>query len=318
MKALVIGDLHISLRTYSTVNIVLQEIYKTIKNHMPDLIILLGDNFDNGSKIDVACYNLFVDFIHSIAEWNTIMILVGNHDFSSNEGFGQHFFRPFREYFNVYVVDNMYQHPNNEDLVFLPFYTSEKFPIIPDNKLVFCHQEFYGMPFCNGITSTTGVIPNPKSNFISGHYHAHVQLNDNVLYTGTPYQINFGETDQKYIFLLEIDGWNYKIIQKIQLQGVPKSITVNKISDIKKCNVGYDNVRLKLEFNNTAEYLAFKKSKEFQNIPKEVKVSISCKDIKTTNLKVVRTSTNYLEILHNLMNEKEQAYFYSILQERGV
>jgi hypothetical protein len=71
---------------------------------------------------------------------------------------------------------------------------------------VFAHQEFFNVPM-GRVNSTVGDRWNESRPFvISGHIHTYIRLKSNIVYTGTPMQQAFDETDDKTVSIFTWDS----------------------------------------------------------------------------------------------------------------
>jgi hypothetical protein len=79
-----------------------------------------------------------------------------------------------------------------------------------DAKLVLCHQEFNGAMYESGFYAPAGVQPGqlrPGVKFVSGHVHLKQEVGNQILYVGTPRQINRSDSDpDKSVWHLDDSG----------------------------------------------------------------------------------------------------------------
>jgi len=96
---------------------------------------------------------------------------------------------------------------NNQKFVFMPYVPPGRFqealntlpPSIDKVSCIFCHQEFKGAQM-GAITSMDGDLWSVNGPYIiSGHIHDYQNLQENILYIGTPIQHSFGDNPNKTI-----------------------------------------------------------------------------------------------------------------------
>lgn len=216
MELLVVGDPHISHKRAARSQEMLLAIEKAwlARPHIP-IMVILGDAFDEHEWIHSVCLNQWHDFIQRCGSARKIIHILGNHemihanDYPSNI----HALRPFRTN-NYLVIDR----PTAiGEMAFVPYAPTGHFhealgTIQKTSGLLFCHQEFHG-----AVTTERGdETPHSHWRVISGHIHEPMTI-DNVWYPGAPAQTNFGEADDKAIYVIETLDNTYRIKEKIKL-----------------------------------------------------------------------------------------------------
>lgn len=77
-------------------------------------------------------------------------------------------------------------------------------------NVLLAHLDIKGAKFHTHVKSTHGTNSTKLSKafdlVLTGHYHTHQQVKDNVWYIGSPYQINFGEAGEQKGFIVFDDG----------------------------------------------------------------------------------------------------------------
>ena len=129
----------------------------------------------------------------------------------------------------------------------------------------------------------------------SGHIHDYQQPQENILYTGTPFQHSFGDSPDKNIFILEIDEskkWN---LEPIKLDVVQKRLFNMKISEFDDF-VPPENTLLKINFHcEESDIKTIMTSSEFQN--KIAKYNIEYRVKVKKSEPVVKRKKGFLESL---------------------
>lgn len=262
---LVVGDLHAKLSSLLEINKLKEELIKNINSYNPNHLILLGDFQDSHEKIHLQVWNCIIDFFVQISEIIPIYYLIGNHDALNNQIFltDEHFFKAFKFFKTKYpikIIDRpVIEKFGSDSVIFCPYTSTGRLQEalsdfhVNDASLVFGHQEIKGAVY-NSIISQNG--DSWDSNFplfINGHIHTKQWIGNNVFYPGTPYQTNFGENDDKFIHIVELE--NKKInIKEIGLS-IFKKITINSDISINLQDLD-DNVNYRIIINDTLENIA--------------------------------------------------------------
>ena len=122
----------------------------------------------------------------------------------------------------------------NQKFVFVPYVPTGKFQdalntlnisTMDEISCIFAHQEFKGAQM-GAITSLDGDIWSVNNTYIiSGHIHNHQNLQENVLYVGTPIQHSFGDNPNKTISYFNFKSSVTRTEERINL-GLPRKSTV--------------------------------------------------------------------------------------------
>jgi DNA repair exonuclease SbcCD nuclease subunit len=228
-KIFLIGDTHISLGYPNKVDNwfkVHQEYFDKfliplLKSEVRegDIIIHLGDLFDNRNIIPINLLNFGMDVVEKISQIAPFHILVGNHDCWHKSSSEITTIRPFKYIPNVYIHDkcNKIEFCGRK-LLMMPFIEkkSEQIKLIKENRdchYLFCHSDLNGAKM-----HLTSVAHKNKdkidveefSNFkkvYSGHIHI-VQSQKNFTFVGSAFQMDRNDSgNQKGIFVVDvIDG----------------------------------------------------------------------------------------------------------------
>lgn len=81
----------------------------------------------------------------------------------------------------------------------------------PNKKsCLLAHLDLYGAKFHTNIMSTHGLVAEELTKqfdlVLTGHYHTHQKILDNIWYIGSPYQQSYGEIDEDKGFMIFDDG----------------------------------------------------------------------------------------------------------------
>ncbi len=160
-------------------------------------VIWLGDLQDTKEIVRSKVLNAYYDYFKS-SKLNHI-ILVGNHDWHNLECL-DHSLKTLGALPHVKIVDK----PTNfGKFLCVPYYkdTDKLRQILKDNsgaRTLICHVDISGFDYGNGALCEDGLSLEDFKSFglvISGHFHKH-QVQNNLIYLGSPFSHSFGETDQ--------------------------------------------------------------------------------------------------------------------------
>lgn len=223
MNILILGDLHIGARNSNPIFFKMMKSFFSevlfpyiIKNNI-SVVFQLGDIHDKRKSIDFVIAEFIINDFFKWFEDNNIQFisLVGNHD---------------SYYKNTIKLDGMSQLTKKSKHIIIvnkpSIYTFDntKFVLIPwicnENKdecvefieknrnsdsILLGHFELAGFEMIKGIKSETGSIDNTLlsgyKKVISGHYHI-TSENDNIIYIGTPYELNWNDYGDKKRFIV--------------------------------------------------------------------------------------------------------------------
>lgn len=213
VKAMVIGDPHISVNGVKATDLMLKELVFKAKEEAPDFIVVLGDVLDTFDRINSNPLTRATRWLRSLKDIALTIVLIGNHDIRNNrvycidEGKVEHPFDALRDWDNTILCDvPKVFNVKGFNFISVPYVPPGKYEeslnLINDQipgpiTAFFSHQEFHGVrtkPSKEKTASTSGdAWPMERSVNITGHYHEAQIIADNLIYPGTARQINFGE-----------------------------------------------------------------------------------------------------------------------------
>lgn len=182
-----------------------------------DMILHLGDLFDNRNVIPINLLNYGMDVVEEISEIAPLHIIIGNHDCWSKSSDEINTVRPFKWIPNVYIYDKTTQIEfSGLKLCLMPFIEKrlEQIKLINENKdsdYLFCHSDLNG---CRMHLTSVSHRNSDKIDIedftsfkrvFSGHIHIR-QVNKNFEFIGSNFQMDrndFG--DQKGITVLDTE-----------------------------------------------------------------------------------------------------------------
>ena len=184
------------------------------RDKKPDMIVVLGDVFDAKARIPTVPLVMASKFLKSLQDVGKLYIIKGNHDALNDKEFltDEHPFTAMKYWSNTTVIDVPLRVTHGDlNFIFVPYVEAGRFKEALQNvdlqnvACVFCHQEFRGAVM-GPITSTHGDEWDHDAPYvISGHIHDYQQLQNNLLYLGTPIQHRYGDKADKVIGLLSIN-----------------------------------------------------------------------------------------------------------------
>jgi hypothetical protein len=185
-------------------------------------------------------------------------------------------------------------------------------------RLVFCHQEFAGAMFNGCESAVTEKYPADFPIGISGHVHARQKLTRNFCYIGTPFQQDFGDTDEKSISLLTLGE---KVSETTITLKIPRRITVNLSYDqvMEWDRPEGDDIYRVVVNCQCSDWISLRKSSHYRDlIAQGVKIVPVTVSTEVTSVKSSRK--NYLESLRESVmscNDPLLLEEYNSIREHG-
>uniref|UniRef100_A0A6C0BCE5 Calcineurin-like phosphoesterase domain-containing protein n=1 Tax=viral metagenome TaxID=1070528 RepID=A0A6C0BCE5_9ZZZZ len=260
MSILIIGDPHYKQSNSRHTDIMERDILEIIKNNEIAFIVILGDTLDTHERIYVDCFMRVSKFLDKLIKTEKhVFLLIGNHDRPNNRVFltDEHPFNLYKHVKGITVVDTCVVHElnsniycNNSELSATSDYNEDKestkklrfcfVPYVPDGmymkalevcgidpqniSVFFSHSEFDG---CKINKLTKKKCDKWPLNFpmnISGHIHNEELVQNNLFYTGTPFQHDFNDDPDKGVYLMDLKSGKFEL-DKVRLN-VPSKIVM--------------------------------------------------------------------------------------------
>lgn len=221
-----------------------------------DIIVMLGDLFDNRNIIPINLMNYAMDVVESISKIAPLHIIIGNHDLWSKSMSEINSVRPLRYIKNVTVYDSVgVLEFNNLKILMMPYLEDKNDQIQYIQKYkycdyLFCHSDLNGckMHLTSVANRNMDKIDIDEFKYFrmvrSGHIHL-VQKNSNFTFVGSIFQMDrndFG--DQKGIFVIDTNNDN-ELFYPNNISPVFKKISILNEFDI-------DNLD---KFKNSKDYV---------------------------------------------------------------
>lgn len=212
-------------------DLVIAKITEQVTKIRPDIVVLLGDILDTMEKIDQKTQNKAAKFIKHLAslksgadEFINVVVIIGNHERPDSTNFltEDSSFYLLKGFPNIHIADRVLS-MNWETVgvkekmrfVFVPYVAPGEFhraldtleDKVMDPKCtpytIFCHQEFRGVQIGRYKSKEGDEWPLENPLIISGHIHTRQQVQPNIFYPGTPYQISFHDNSDKVFVIAE-------------------------------------------------------------------------------------------------------------------
>lgn len=227
-----------------------------------DILIHLGDLYDNRSYIDIKAMNFAEKVVSDISDIIPFHLIVGNHDMYNKSSGDINSVNLFKYMKNVKV----YNSPtvldlNGKKCVLMPWINSTKKQIEIINKFkpadyLFCHSDLNGCKMhMNSVSHMSKDRIDLKhfrafNKVYAGHIHI-VQDQDNFTFVGSPMQYDRGDyKDKKGVFILNVENGTHEFFENT-VSPVFEKIEIIKDEDLELLeNVNFDNyVDLKVSNN---------------------------------------------------------------------
>jgi DNA repair exonuclease SbcCD nuclease subunit len=262
-KIYLIGDSHIGLGYPNSVDKwfkVHKEYFSeflipTLKKRIKpgDIIVHLGDLFDNRNIIPINLLNYGMDVVEELSKIAPLHIIIGNHDLWSKSASEINSIRPFRYIPNVMIYDKLSTlEYNGNKILMMPFIDKrlEQIKAIDDNKdcdYLFCHSDLNGcrMHLTSVAHKNSDKIDIENFSGFKGVYSGHIHLvqrNKNFTFVGSIFQMDRNDYgDQKGIFVIDTNDGTEEFIKnnispvfnKIRVVGEEDIEILEKLKDSK-------------------------------------------------------------------------------------
>jgi DNA repair exonuclease SbcCD nuclease subunit len=252
LRVLAIGDPHFKINNAQETEMMVERLIEIAKDTKPDLIVNLGDTLDRHESIHVCPLKRANKFMSRLRDIAPTILIIGNHDRPNNSTFltDDHPFGGLKEWKNLTVVDDVkIQNINGFKLLYIPYVPpgrlQEALNTVPESMdpapdIVFSHGEYKGAKM-GAVVSDTGDIWDINSPYnISGHVHDHDQLQDNLLYVGTPIPHAFGDKENKCVVLVTLNKLENSIKPSINIDKIYVNVAnkiVLKVSALEAMNI---------------------------------------------------------------------------------
>jgi len=306
---LLVGDLHFKVSNKLETDLFEKNLISFLETESRiDKIILLGDILDTFEKIHSQVLFRAVEFIKNISKFSHIVVLIGNHDRINNDVF----MTPVHPFVGLKSdkILIVYETVRLENFIFVPYVPNGRFSEalqhvnFPEKtcKAIFAHQEFKGCKMGAFISETGDCWSENFPEVFSGHIHESQKIN-NIFYTGVPFPHGFGDSDEKFIFLLDKETLNK---EKVKIPYVEKKIIRMSEKEFLEYQVN-ENEKIKVIFPYSPTLKDFLQKREIKNKLKNNDIKFSIETEKKKNITKVAKEESFLEILQKkIKNSKEK------------
>jgi len=293
-KVICLGDPHFKVNNVPESEEMSNKFVELCQKEKPKIIVVLGDILHRHETIHVTPLMKAEQLIKRLSEISPTFVIVGNHDRPNNSNYltDEHPFNAMKHWDNTYVVDKVVDlKVGTFRFIFSPYVPPGKFMDAlntVDNPLentnaIFAHQEFFGAKM-GAIISQAGdkwSLDNPL--VVSGHIHDYQQLQDNMIYVGTPFQHAFGDSSDKTVSIFRFTQSSFKH-ERVDL-GIKKRVIVYITPDKIHDYIPPEDKLVKLIVKGEeSEIKACAKLEKIQEL-KRMGVKISFKATRTENTK---------------------------------
>jgi len=207
----VLGDLHFGVRANSVEWLEIQKDFferlfiPTLKKHVQpgDVLVQVGDTFDNRQSINIKVLNYAVDLFERLGQILPCYVICGNHDIWAKKSNDISSIDSLKWIPNVQV----YKEPkllewNKRNILLMPWrrdaeHEAETLAEFPQAEIVFCHSEVRGIYLNSKVKNEHGTETNIYDKYTrvySGHIHFRQEKNK-LLMVGVPYQLTRSDRD---------------------------------------------------------------------------------------------------------------------------
>ena len=190
-----------------------------------DIIVHLGDLFDNRNVIPINLMNYTLDIVEEISKIAPFHIIIGNHDLYSKSTGEINSVRPFKHIDNIFIYDRPTKIEfEGVGILMVPYIDNrkEQISIINNNKdckYLFCHSDLNGAKLhmtSAGHRNADKIDIEDFKDFrkvYSGHYHI-VQRDQNFTFVGSIFQMDRNDyKDQKGIFIIDVENEEEEFVE---------------------------------------------------------------------------------------------------------
>lgn len=207
----VLGDLHFGVRANSVEWLEIQKDFferlfiPTLKKYVQpgDVLVQVGDTFDNRQSINIKVLNYAVDLFERLGQILPCYVICGNHDIWAKKSNEISSIDSLKWIPNVQV----YKEPELLDwsgrkVLLMPWrrdseHEAETLAEFPQADIVFCHSEVRGIYLNSKVKNEHGTETNIYDKYTrvySGHIHYRQEKNK-LLMVGVPYQLTRSDRD---------------------------------------------------------------------------------------------------------------------------
>jgi DNA repair exonuclease SbcCD nuclease subunit len=286
----------------SSLNNSLRYMFDYCISHEINKIIIAGDLFHNKGLIYTVSQNMFIKILNDYKDKVCVKLVTGNHDLSSKTEDGESSLLALSYHPNLTYFSSPYYDEKNS--IFYAPYNSNMINSIKENSanILISHFGLNEGILNNGTSIIADIslrdLTNKYKVVILGHYHKPQEIiNDNIkfYYTGSPIQLNWGESgEEKRFLILDTETLD---VESILFEGYKKYIKLELNKD------NYKDISKEIQkIKESGDYIKVIKKDDI-NLTEDLDVPIvdrSEKDITNrginSSMDIESKLTKYLEI----------------------
>lgn len=230
-----INDIHLDKSNGSLVKDIFQQLMKVCEEYNTHCIFCGGDVFTNRSGQPLQCLTDWKEILEILTKKGfEFYVIPGNHDKTDSNS--------ERSYLDIFGEKCVHLYRNHGRVLldgcvigFIPYFQDEKWLEefqrledeiddnlregdiqIDDATILITHMGFDGVVNNDGSRVSSVIKPSMFKNWtkvLIGHYHNASELADNVIYTGSAYQNNYGENITDKGFTVVFNDGSIKHVQ---------------------------------------------------------------------------------------------------------
>lgn len=274
-----------------------------------DIIVHLGDLFDNRDIIPINILNYGLDIVVEMSKIAPFHVIIGNHDCWSKSSDEINTIRPFKYIPNVHVYDKTTKiEYNGYSLVMMPYIEKKKEQIAQIIKhqgsdYLLCHSDLNGarMHLTSVAHRNIDKIDVDEFKAFKGVYSGHIHIVDrhkNFTFVGSNFQMDRNDyNDQKGIFILDLETGKDEFVPNT-ISPVFKKVRIKEDKDIDILE----------ELKNTKDYIDIEISNNLlvNNRKLRRKLEMLLESSKFSSISYIDDITNNLEDVVNETNSSQQ------------
>lgn len=257
-----VNDVHLDKDNGDLVKDIFSQVIGVCNEYKTNNIFCGGDIFTNRSGQPLQCLTDWKEILQMIKKnKKNLYEIPGNHDKTDGDD--------ERSYLDVYSEDNVYLYRSADYdmlgetiVVFIPYFKDEKwleeFERVNEEvkhrknvKILITHSGFDGVVNNDGSKVISTIKPTMFSDYdvvLIGHYHNASKLADNVVYTGSAYQNNYGENITDKGFTVVFNDGSTKFVHSKFPKYIKEVINANDKDSLRNLlekydGETYDNIR---------------------------------------------------------------------------
>lgn len=330
MKILAIGDTHFTPSNLEESEHFLLQVQQWLTTTPVDYIVILGDVLHSHEKIFTFALQMAIRFIKMCASFAPTMVMIGNHDASSNTIYcgNNHWMVALEPLSNVQVAEKPIW--LTEGVLCCPYVSDGRFiemlqefapNYLVDAKLIFAHQLFDGAQMGSIIANQVEVWPPTHPQIISGHIHDRQRPQPNLYYAGSSQQLAFNERGDKSLALVYVENntvrWEEVYLSLKQRKVIHTSV-VDVLKEVQKIREK-PHVTFKVIIKDTdAAIKSFKKTVKYKDLESMSNVASVQFKVKEENVEMTpvdeETKIDFLSLLTDRVMKEADPYLQSYCQ----